>query len=140
MKLKHKIAYMKSAYAFAECSEGVRLKVGCIIARPHGGVIAEGYNGLPSHMEGSLEDENGNTKPQVVHSEINALKKIMRSNESSVGAVIFITHAPCEFCATELLDAGITHVYYAETYRCDKGVEILKSNGVMVTHLEINLC
>jgi dCMP deaminase len=136
MKDKHLKAYMECAEAFAKCSVGERLKVGCVIVDPIDGIIAEGYNGLPAHIHGLLEDENNKTKPQVHHAEVNALKKITRKHASSVGTWAFITHAPCEFCATDLLDAGITRVYFQNTYRCDAGVDTLRNNGVEVFQLE----
>ena len=135
MKDKHLKAYMECAEAFAKCSVGERLKVGCVITKSTGGIIAEGYNGLPVHMEGPLEDENNKTKPQVIHAEINALKKIMRSHESSVGAWIFITHAPCEFCAIDIADAGITRVYYQDTYRSTDGIDYLERCGIQAIQL-----
>ena len=135
MKEKHLRAYMECAEAFAKCSVGERLKVGCVITKPNGGTIGEGYNGLPIHMEGSLEDTTGLTKPQVIHAELNALKKIMRSHESSVGAWAFITHAPCEFCAIDICDAGITRVYFQTSYRKTDGIDYLVRNGVEVIHL-----
>ena len=33
MKEKHKQAFMKTAYTFAECSHAIRLKVGCVIVK-----------------------------------------------------------------------------------------------------------
>lgn len=135
MKDKHLQAYMESAEAFAKCSVGERLKVGCVITKSIGGIIAEGYNGLPSSMEGPLEDENNVTKPQVIHAEINALKKIMRSHESSVGSWVFVTHAPCKPCAIDLVDAGVTRVYYRNLYKNRNGIDFLERNGIQTVHL-----
>ena len=135
MKEKHLRAYMECAEAFAKCSVGERLRVGCVITKSIGGTIGEGYNGLPLHIDGSLEDGTGTTKPQVIHAEVNALKKIMRSHESSVGTWLFVTHAPCELCAIDICDAGITRVYYKNVYRNTLGVDYLVENGVTVIHL-----
>lgn len=134
MKAKHKRAYMESAEAFAKCSVGTRLKVGCVVVR--GGIISEGYNGLPKHLSGALEGVDGCTKPEVIHAEINALKKLTRSHESSVGASIFITHSPCKYCASDIIDAGIVEVYYKHLYRCSAGLDYLSQNGVLVYQME----
>ncbi len=39
------------------------------------------------------------TKPEVLHAETNALAKVARSTNSSDGASLFVTHAPCLECA-----------------------------------------
>jgi dCMP deaminase len=135
VKNKHLKAYFKCAEAFAECSDSKRLKVGSVIVK-NNRIISCGYNALPEHMKGSLEDEDGNTKPHVRHSEKNALLGLIKSNESAVGATLICTHACCEICAVDIVDAGITEFYYKYDYRCDKGVKYLKDNNVIVYRFE----
>lgn len=132
MKLKHKIAYMENAESWAKCSVGERLKVGAIITKSGGGIVAEGYNGLPSHMDGPLEGEDGLTKPEVRHAEKNALMKITRSNESSIGSVVFCTHTCCKPCAVDLVDAGISAYYFKQFYKNWEGIQHLLDAGVKV--------
>lgn len=131
MKNKHKQAYMKCAEAFAECSVGVRLRVGSVIVK-NNRIISCGYNALPEHLDGSLEDENGNTRPEVRHSEKNALMGLVKSNENAIGATLFCTHACCKFCAIDIVDAGITKVVYKNDYRSDEGLKHLINSGVVV--------
>ena len=87
-----------------------------------------------------LEDENGRyrwvTKPETLHSEMNALMKVAQSTESSSGAVMFCTHAPCMDCAKAIYQAGISTLYYREEYRSTKGTEFLKKSGVNVIKYE----
>lgn len=135
MKSKHAKAYMECAEAFARCSVGERLKVGAVIVK-NNRIISCGYNALPEHLDGPLEDENGTTKPQVRHAEKNALLGLVRSNESSVGATLFCTHACCEFCAIDVVDAGITAVYYQSDYRSREGLQYLIRHGVIVSKME----
>lgn len=135
MKTKHQLAYMECAEAFAKCSVGQRAKVGCVIVKPNGGQIAEGYNGLPSHLSGPLEDEFGNTKPDVRHAEENALLKLSGSTESAKGCYMFITLSPCKHCAGDILDAGIAKVFFKDSYKDMSGVRDLIDNGVEVFHL-----
>lgn len=135
MKHKHLEAYFKCAEAFAQCSESKRLKVGSVIVK-NNRIISCGYNALPEHMHGSLEDEFGRTKPQVRHSEMNALLGLIKSNESASGASLICTHACCEICAVDIVDAGIAEFYYKNEYRCDNGVKYLKDNNVMVYKFE----
>ena len=72
------------------------------------------------------------TKPEVLHAESNALMKVARSTESSEGATLFCTHAPCIDCAKLIYQAGIATVYYKETYRSDDGLNFLRKSGINV--------
>lgn len=136
MKLKHKIAFMKTARAFAECSDSQRLQVGAVIVKDDT-CIAHGYNGLPRAIDGSLEDVEGNTRVEVRHAEKNALMRLIRMRESAVGATLFVTASPCYLCAIDIVDAGIEVVYYADEYRCDRGLNYLIENGVEVKRLNV---
>src|SRR6056300_1840490 len=124
MKQKHKHAYMRTAEVFAECSTAVRAKVGAIIVKDDR-IISIGYNGMPSGWDNTCENfvgfDNGgeerlNTKPEVLHAEMNALMKLAKSTESGDGSSIFITHSPCLECAKGIYQAGIKEVYYSINY------------------------
>ena len=134
MKHKHKLAYMECAESFAKCSVGKRLKVGSVIVK-NNRIISCGYNALPEHLDGSLEDEDGNTRPEVRHSEKNALMGLVKSSESADGAILFCTHACCKFCAIDIVDSGITTVYYRNDYRSKDGIDYLEEHGVKVHKL-----
>ena len=134
MKTKHKLAYMECAEAFAKCSVGVRLKVGSVIVK-NNRIISCGYNALPAHIDGNLEDDEGKTKPEVRHSEKNALMGLVKSNESAIGATLFCTHSCCKFCAIDIVDSGIREVYYRHEYRSTDGIKYLKANGVEVEQI-----
>lgn len=73
------------------------------------------------------------TKDIVLHSEMNALMKVARSTESSEGASLFCTHAPCLNCAKAIYQAGISSVYYRNSYRDDSGINFLEKSGVTIT-------
>ena len=83
-----------------------------------------------------LKDENGKyrliTKAETLHAESNALAKVARSTESSEGATLFCTHAPCIDCAKLIYQAGIETVYYKETYRSEDGLNFLRKSGINV--------
>lgn len=72
------------------------------------------------------------SKPEVMHAERNALDKVAMSNESTAGAVMFTTHAPCLECAKSIYNTGITAIYYKEEYRSLDGINFLKKTGVHV--------
>lgn len=134
MKPKHKLAYMECAEAFARCSVGKRLKVGSVIVK-NNRIISCGYNALPEHIDGFLEDERGITRPEVRHAEKNALLGLVKSNESAVGSIMFCTHSCCYFCAIDIVDAGIQAFYYRSEYRSNEGLEYLSKNGVKVVKM-----
>ena len=77
------------------------------------------------------------TKPEVLHAESNAIAKVSRSTESSEGATLFITHAPCIHCAKAIYQSGIKNVFYREEYRDTKGLEFLEQGNVSVTRYPI---
>lgn len=132
MKPKHMLAYMRCAQAFAECSVGERLKVGTVIVKGNR-IVSCGYNALPEHLGGPLEDDKGNTKPEVRHSEKNALMGLVRSSESAVGATMFCTHSCCYLCAVDIVDAGINHFVFRKFYRSDEGIKHLMKAGIRVS-------
>ena len=76
------------------------------------------------------------TKPEVLHAESNAIAKLAKSNNSGVGAGIFITHAPCLDCAKLIYQSGINSVLYRNSYRDTAGLEFLKKSGVDVTQVD----
>ena len=79
-----------------------------------------------------LEDGTLKTKPEVLHAETNALAKVAQSTESSQGATLFCTHAPCIDCAKLIYQSGIETVYYKETYRSEDGLNFLRKSGINV--------
>ena len=72
------------------------------------------------------------TKPEVLHAETNAIAKLAKSNESGMGATMFITHAPCLDCAKLIYQSGIGHVLYRNSYRDTGGIDFLKKAGMKV--------
>jgi dCMP deaminase len=131
MKQEVKASFMKVAYIFSELSKAKRLKVGAIAVKDDR-ILSIGYNGTPSGFDNSCEDENGNTKIEVLHAEANCIAKLAKSNESSEGAIIFVTHSPCIECAKQIYVAGIKEVYYDIEYRDDSGIKLLRKLGLKI--------
>jgi dCMP deaminase len=138
MKKKFLDYFMKLADITAGLSSATRLKVGTVVVRGNQ-ILATGYNGTPSgwdnNCEDTLPDGSTKTKSITIHSESNALMKIARSTESSEGATLFCTHAPCIDCAKLIYQSGISSVYYRDTYRETTGVEFLEKSGVTVERI-----
>ena len=134
---------MQTAETFAELSHARRLHVGAIVVKDDR-IISIGYNGMPAGWDNDCEDviqhsddtTSLKTKPEVLHAETNAIAKLARSNESGLGADIFITHAPCLDCAKLIYQSGINRVYYGENYRSDEGVKFLTKSGITVEQIE----
>ena len=153
---------MKTAETFAECSTAKRLHVGAIVVKedriisigyngmPSGWDNDCEYKDYMSDAGGWLspeeiyeqwpfEEESDTwkkyklkTKPEVLHAETNAIAKLAKSNESGLGATMFITHAPCLDCAKLIHQSGISSVLYRNTYRSDDGISFLQKAGMTV--------
>ena len=142
MKDKFIDAYMDVAERFAQLSSARRLHVGAIVVKDDR-IISIGYNGMPSGWDNDCEDkvwtQDGDytlkTKPEVLHAETNAIAKLAKSNESGMGATMFITHAPCLDCAKLIYQSGISSVLYRNSYRDTSGVTFLEKSGIEVTQI-----
>ena len=107
--------YLKMAETWSSLSKARRKKVGCLIVK-NGSIISDGYNGTPSGFDNNCEDllpavggrilvdDEGNmvkgtfdlrTKPEVLHAESNAITKLAKSTQSSIGSTMYITISPC---------------------------------------------
>ena len=135
MKEKYIDAHMKAAEVYAQLSSAKRLQVGCVVVKDNT-IIGIGYNGMPAGWENDCEVELDNgetkTKPEVMHAETNSISKIARSTNSSDGAALFVTHAPCLDCAKIIHQAGINSVYYRNTYRSTDGIDFLEKCNINV--------
>lgn len=128
--------YLRMASIWAENSYCIRRKVGALIVKDKM-IISDGFNGTPSGFENICEDDNGLTKPYVLHAEANAITKVARSNNSSEGATLYITDAPCIECAKLIIQAGIKRIVYSRSYRIDDGLKLLQRAGIECVRLEL---
>ncbi|MBQ5896813.1 MAG: dCMP deaminase family protein [Bacteroidaceae bacterium] len=129
--------YMRMANIWAENSYCERRKVGALIVKDKM-IISDGYNGTPAGFENICENDEGFTKPYVLHAEANAITKIARSNNNSAGSTMYVTASPCIECAKLIIQAGIKRVVYGEKYRLTDGIDLLERAGVEVVYLEVN--
>jgi len=131
MKQKLVEAHMACAEIYSQLSTAERLKVGCVIVKDDT-IIAIGYNGTPKGEHNVCEDRHGYTLPNVIHAEDNALRKLTKSELSSSGASLFVTHTPCLNCGVRIVDAGIKDVYYKTEYLGENGLQYMINKGVNV--------
>lgn len=128
--------YMKMANIWAENSYCKRRQVGALIVK-NKMIISDGYNGTPVGFENNCEDEDGETKPYVLHAEANAITKVACSHNSSFGATMYVTTSPCIECAKLIIQAGIKRVVYNQKYRRSDGCALLERAGVDVVCIDI---
>ena len=128
LELDH--TFLEMAYVFANLSKAKRRKVGCIIVKD-GQVISNGFNGTPSGFKNRCE-VNDVTKPEVLHAESNALMKIARSTNSSIGSTMYLTCSPCFECAKLIIQSGITRLVYKEDYRKEDGIDLLRLTDIII--------
>jgi dCMP deaminase len=126
--------YLEMARIWAKNSYCTRRQVGALVVK-NNMIISDGYNGTPSGFENVCEDDNGVTKPYVLHAEANAITKLARSSNNSDGATIYITASPCIECAKLIIQSGIKRVVYGEKYRLMDGIELLERAGIEVVYL-----
>ena len=128
--------YMRMARIWAENSYCVRRKVGALIVKDKM-IISDGYNGTPSGFENVCEDDMGKTKPYVLHAEANAITKVAKSANNCDGSTLYVTASPCIECAKLIIQAGIRRVVYAEPYRNDDGIQLLRKVGIECVQIDL---
>ena len=153
--------YLAMASIWSELSKARRMKVGCLIVRDCM-IISDGYNGTPSGFDNNCEYEtsaahlldkdkespaiklinNGKTqittKPEVLHAETNAISKLAKSTQSSIGATIYITIPPCIHCSKLIIQTGITRVVWKDEYLYNDGIQLLKRAGIKISGPDVD--
>lgn len=139
-------AYLDIAVRWSLMSKAIRRKVGCIIVKDQQ-IISDGFNGTPAGFDNICEEPaiskinesvydidplDLKTKAEVLHAESNALMKLARSTNSSVGATMYLTCAPCFDCAKLIIQSGISRLVYLDSYRSYSGLLLLEKAGIVV--------
>jgi len=127
----------------ANRSSAIRLKVGGVILDKDDNMVSYSYNGTPRGFDNACEykeyaqhigldvsehypliDNKVDsvpyklvTKPLVIHCEANLVAHAARRGISINGGSVFLTHSPCEQCASLLYQSGIKVVYFIERFR-----------------------
>ena len=128
--------YLRMAKIWAENSYCERRKVGALIVKDKS-IISDGYNGTPVGFENVCEDEAGLTKHYVLHAEANAITKLASSTQSSIGATVYVTDAPCIECAKLIIQSHIIRVVYSIEYRLRDGIDLLERAGIQVDYIPL---
>lgn len=128
-------SYLEMARIWASNSYCKRRQVGALLVKDKM-IISDGYNGTPSGFENVCE-ENDVTKPYVLHAEANAITKVAKSGNSSDGATLYVTAAPCIECAKLIIQSGIKRVVYTDEYRLEDGINLLRRAGIEVEKVDL---
>ena len=142
MSSKNIFSYMEIAKLWSKNSYAKRAKVGCIIVKDNM-IISDGYNGMPSGLNNNCEIElNGeyHTRHEVIHAESNAICKLAKSTQSSSGACLFTTMAPCYEGAKLIIQSEINCVYYLEEYKSPEGLDLLSKVKIKTIQLTKATC
>jgi len=129
--------YLEMAAIWAKNSYCKRRQVGALLVKDKM-IISDGFNGTPEGFENECEDENNTTKAYVLHAEANAITKVAKSGNNSLGATLYATTSPCIECAKLIIQAGIKRVVYLDNYRTEEGLNLLKRANIEVVNFKDN--
>ena len=127
-------SYLEMAQIWAQNSYCKRRKVGALLEKDRM-INSDGYNGTPSGFENICE-EDGVTKPYVLHAEANAITKVAKSGNSSEGATLYVTASPCLEGSKLIIQSGIKRVVYRDEYRLTDGIDLLRRAGIEVERVD----
>ena len=133
-QLKYDKAYLRMANEWAKLSYCKRRQVGALIVKDRM-IISDGYNGTPTGLDNSCEDDEGYTKWYVLHAEANAITKVAASTQSSIGATLYVTLSPCTECSKLIHQSGIKRVVYIYQYKDRSGLDFLINAGIQVDQI-----
>lgn len=134
--LRMDLIYLRMANIWGENSYCQRMKVGCLVVNQKS-IISDGYNGSPSGFPNECEDSENQTFAHVLHAEANAITKIAKSTQTSVGSTVYVTLSPCFECSKLIIQSGIKRVVFNKLYRNTDSIPFLLKGGVEILKLEL---
>lgn len=130
MRITREEMFMQMAEVTAKRSTCYRNAVGCLIVRDNL-IVSSGYNGTPTgepHCLGTACTEEG-VCWRATHAEANAFNRLQNRNRVSA---VYVTTAPCPYCAELIRRLSPDKVYYRHPYRLTEGVDFLVEAGIQV--------
>lgn len=124
-------ALAKQAAAQSPCK---KRKVGAVVLTN----LGRTYTGWNHNGDKPCENIKGNTLPEVIHAEIDAINAYRTFSSKDEHAVaIYVTHQPCSNCAKAIADIGITETIIVDDFMkfdSDKATfELLPASVEVVT-------
>ena len=132
--------FLRMAQELSRLGTCCRLKVGCILLRPDGGIASGGYNGALPGMPHCTPETCGPGQRclHTSHAEENALGFC----DGPVGTA-YVTDEPCLICTRALVRRGIKRVVFQRPYKSiaeqerEERSAILDHFGVQWVHLPL---
>ena len=120
--------FLRMALELSRLGTCCRLKVGCILLRPDGGIASGGYNGALPGMPHCTEESCGPGKRclHTSHAEENAL-----SFCDGPIATAYITDEPCLTCTRSLVRRGVRRVAFLRPYASLAEQERLERQAIL---------
>ena len=134
--------FLRMAVELSRLGTCCRLKVGCVLLRPDGGIASGGYNGALPGMPHCTPETCGAGQRclHTSHAEENALGFC-----DGLVAVAYVTDEPCLTCTRALVRRGIRRVVFLRPYQSIAEQErqerdaILAHFGIQWVHLPLAL-
>lgn len=132
--------FMAQAHLVALRSTCTRLMVGAVVIREKR-IIASGYNGSVADGSHCIDDGcyivEGHCV-RTVHAEANALLQCAKFGVPTNETEMYVTHFPCLHCTKQIIQAGISKVYYANDYRNNElAIQLFKESNVAVEKVPV---
>ncbi len=120
--------FMNLAHVVKTRGNCVLAQVGVVLVKDKR-IIATGYNGTPVGLpncsdggclrchkkkEGLIKSGEEKGSCLCVHAESNAIIQSAYHGVSTKNSIMYSTFSPCMLCAKEIINAGITELYYAQ--------------------------
>lgn len=131
MRMSFNEYFLQLAELTSKRSTCQRLKVGAVIVK-NNRILSTGYNGsIKGHEHcidvGCLKNDEGRCI-RCIHAEANAL---LFAKTDLEGAVIYVTHYPCENCSKLIAQSGIKKIVYKNEYENTYSREFLRDLEVI---------
>lgn len=142
--------FMQMALVVANRSKDPSTQVGACLVSEDNRILSLGYNGTPNGWDdasfpwGKTGDDGLETKyPFVIHAERNAVLNHSGLNSQLRGSRVYVTHFPCNECAKELAQVGVSEVVYLNSYdgsefSIQASLKLFKACGIEVRQLWID--
>ena len=126
---------MEVAFVVAARSTCTRLRVGALAVHD-GRILSMGYNGAAVGMQHCTHPPT-EICGRSIHAEANAIVWAARTGVMLKGCEFICTDSPCYYCASLMLNAGVSKLTFVREYRDTSGIELLLGGGVEVYNFVI---
>jgi len=102
--------FIDLAEHIAQWSKDPSTKVGAVIVRPDNSIVSMGYNGFARGIDDCNLDDREFKYTRTIHAELNA---VLSARTSVEGYHAYVSLCPCSNCASALVQAGISKVFFS---------------------------